>query len=53
MDSKIHMKLQGTLNSQNKLEKEKQHQMAGTFGLQTYYKATVIKQCGAGIRKDI
>ena len=42
-DPKIHMKLQGTLNSQNNPEKEKQVELLSLPDFKTFNKATVVK----------
>ena len=42
-DPKIHMEFQGTPDSQNNLEKEKQTWKTHIPNLKTYHKATVIK----------
>ena len=43
VDPKIHMKLQGTLNSQNNPEKEKQVELLSLPDFKTFNKATVVK----------
>lgn len=42
-DPKIHMKLQGTLNSQNNPEKEKQVELLSLPDFKTFNKVTVVK----------
>ena len=42
-DPKIHMKLQGTLNSQNNPKKEKQVELLTLSDFKTFNKATVVK----------
>ena len=41
--AKIHVKLQGTLNSQNNPEKEKQVELLTLSDFKTFNKATVVK----------
>ena len=46
------MESQGTLTNQKYLEKIKL-ESSTILDFKTYYKDTVIKQCGTGIRTDI
>ena len=44
VNTQIHMELQGSLNSQNNIEKNEQIWRIHIFSFQTYYDVTVIKK---------
>lgn len=47
------MEIQGTQNSSNNFEKEKQFGVLTLSKFKTYYKAIILRQCGIGMRTDI